>query len=175
MIDQPGEPARDLRVALAGRRPLHVEGGTPGRPDRLAERWQADVEDLQLFLEPSRHGSDHQVPSPAAIRAAMRTACALLSASITPAAHAAPPPGGGILRVRGGAADRADRHAIARPPAAARALSIAATSSAAGSGARHSRATSNGITRDLRVRRLLRRRSQRSVWSIIGCGRPPPR
>ena len=85
-MDQARELARGLRIALAGRRPFDLHGRAARRPDRLGERRQADVHDLELLLEQGIHRPGSEVWR-AAICAASRTAWALLSANSTPASR----------------------------------------------------------------------------------------
>src|SRR5438552_4030959 len=80
MIDQASQRFADRGVAFRRRRPFDLRRRSPGAPDRLGKRGQADIEHFR-----GRREELHALPP--TIRAARRTACALLGASIIPASR----------------------------------------------------------------------------------------
>ena len=57
MIDEPGERPADRSVSHSRRRPLDLNGLAAGVGDRLGERREADIEDLQVFTEELHNAS----------------------------------------------------------------------------------------------------------------------
>ena len=94
VVDELRKRAPDGAIAAGRRRPFDLRDRAAGLSDRVAERGDADVEHLRRLVEeihgsgaphPGRGGSSPRARS--AIRAASRTAWALLAVSVMPASR----------------------------------------------------------------------------------------